>query len=67
MKSRNNQRGPKGAKGRAAAIPSAGTPQVIYLERSMPLLLRAICRLSIPTNSPRMLSKSSAWAGMFTW
>ena len=56
----------RSSRGRAAARLSAGAPNVIYLERTMPLLLRAICRFSISTYSPRMLSNSSWAIGILT-
>ena len=56
----------RSSRGRAVSRPSAGTPKVMYLERTIPLLLRAICRFSISTYSPRILSKSSWAIGILT-
>ena len=51
---------------RAMLIPSAFIPNVTYLERIMPLLLRAIWFSSISVNSFRMLLCSSSCGSMFT-
>ena len=50
-----------------AGMPPAGTPKVIYLERSILLLERVIMRrLSIPTNSRPDAVKVVRLGGMFT-